>query len=107
MSLAHASTARPAAQQPRSLALREALGQLTPAFAALAEGGDANTTQAALHATRARRLMTDAEQTGGSHSQLIARLVETCAGDTLRLTGTTDSRVPLSGDTHYRRAGRP
>ena len=59
------------------------------AFAAWAEGGDASTTQAARHATQARALVTGAAQMDGSHSQLIARLVETCADDTLRLTGQT------------------
>ena len=52
LSLAHASAAGLAVQQPHSRAWREALGELTSAFATLAEGGDASATQAALHATR-------------------------------------------------------
>jgi uncharacterized membrane protein YgaE (UPF0421/DUF939 family) len=82
LSLAHASTARSIAAQLHSPALREALSELTSAFAALTEGGDAS---AAAHATRARVLVTSATQTDGSASQLIASFVETCADDTLRL----------------------
>ncbi len=81
--------------------MREALGELTSAFAALAKGGDANATRAARHALRVRALMTGAAQTVSPHSQLIARLVQTCADDTLRLTGKTGSRVPLSGDASH------
>jgi uncharacterized membrane protein YgaE (UPF0421/DUF939 family) len=90
LSLAHASTAR----QAYSPAVREALGELTSAFAALAEGGEANATQAAARAIRARVLATSAAQTNGSQSQLVASLVETCADDTLRLSGKTGNKVP-------------
>jgi hypothetical protein len=46
--------------------------------------------------------VTGAAQTDGSPSQLIASLVETCADDTLRFTGTTgiqDAKVfpPATG----------
>ena len=88
LSLAHAGTAGPAgsagsaARQPHSLAVREALGELTSAFAALAEGGHAS----AAHAIRARTLATVAEQAGDPHSQLMASLVETCSDDTLQLS---------------------
>jgi hypothetical protein len=34
-----------------------------------------------------RRLVAGAGPTGGWHSQLIVKLVQTCADDTLRLTG--------------------
>jgi cyanophycinase-like exopeptidase len=63
------------------------------AFAALAEGGDANSARAAAHAIRARVLVASGTQTGGSQSQLIASLVETCADDTLRLTVKTGNQV--------------
>jgi hypothetical protein len=101
LSLAHASSARSAADQPHSPALRDALGELTSAFAALAEAGDANATQAALHATRARVLATGAARAGGPHSQLIARLIQTSADDTLRLTGKTGSKAPLPGNASH------
>jgi len=94
LSLAHASAARSAARQPHSPALREALSELMSAFAALAEGADANSAQAAAHAIRARILVTSVRQTDGSQSQLIASLVETSADDTLRLTARTGSKVP-------------
>jgi uncharacterized membrane protein YgaE (UPF0421/DUF939 family) len=87
VSLAHASTAGSAAQPPSPPAVRAALGELTSAFAALAEGGGSSATRAARHAARAQELITGAAQASGPHPQLIARLVETCAGDTLRLTG--------------------
>jgi uncharacterized membrane protein YgaE (UPF0421/DUF939 family) len=88
LSLAHASTIGSADQQPHPPALGEALGELTSAFAALAEGsGDANAAEAARHAFRARVAAAGAAQAAGPHSQLIARLAETCADDTLRLTG--------------------
>jgi uncharacterized membrane protein YgaE (UPF0421/DUF939 family) len=86
LSLAHASTAGSGTQQAHSLDLRGALGELTSAFAALAAGGCASDAQAARHAIRARALATGAAQADGPHSQLIARLVQTCADDTLRLT---------------------
>jgi hypothetical protein len=90
LSLAHASTAAPAAgpaaRPPHSLALREALAELTSAFAALAEGGGASAAHAAEHAIRARTLAANAEQTDDSHSQLMARLVETSSDDTLRFS---------------------
>jgi uncharacterized membrane protein YgaE (UPF0421/DUF939 family) len=97
-SLAHVSTAGSAAQLPPPPAVREALGELTSAFAALAEGGDSSATQAARHAARARELVADAAQASGPHPQLIARLVETCAGDTLRLIGNpaTGCRYPAT-----------
>lgn len=93
MSLAHACTAGPTARQPHSPAVREALGELASAFAVLAGGGGASASQAAWHVIRARALVTGSvlaagtEQTGGPRSQLVVRLVETCADDTLRLTG--------------------
>jgi hypothetical protein len=86
LSLAHASTTEFAADPPYSRALREAPAELTLAFAALAEDGDAGGSRAALHATRVRViLVTGAGQPADPRSELIARLVETCAGDTLRL----------------------
>jgi uncharacterized membrane protein YgaE (UPF0421/DUF939 family) len=94
LSLAHASTGRSTARQAYSPAVREALGELTSAFAALAEGGEANAAQAAVRAIRAQVLAADAAQTGSSQSQLIASLVQTCADDTLRLSGKTGNKVP-------------
>jgi ribosomal protein S9 len=83
-----------------SPAVREALGQLASAFAVLAGGGGAGASQAVRHAIRARALVTgtvlaaDTEQTSGPRSQLVVRLVETCADDTLRLTGRGDDTAP-------------
>ncbi len=69
-----------------SVPLHAALGELASAFAALAEGGlNAGAQAAARHAARARGLVTGAAQPPGPHAQLIARLAETCADDTLRL----------------------
>ena len=69
-----------------SVPLHAALGELASAFAALAEGGlNADAQAAARHAVRARALVTGAAQPPGPHEQLIARLAETCADDTLRL----------------------
>jgi uncharacterized membrane protein YgaE (UPF0421/DUF939 family) len=99
LSLAHASTIGSADQQPHPPALGEALGELTSAFAALAEGGgDANAAEAARHAFRARVAAAGAAQAAGPHSQLIARLAETCADDALRLTGKTGSGGPPGGE---------
>ena len=100
LSLAHASVVGPDPNTPNSSyspAVREALGELTSAFAALAEGGDASATQAARHAIRVRVLMTGGVPTSDPHPQLIATLVETCADDTLRFTGKTRNGTPLSG----------
>ena len=87
MSLAHAGAARSVpGLVPRSVPLHAALGELTSAFAVLAEGGLTVTAQEATrHAARARDLVTSAAQPSGPHAQLIARLVETCADDTLLL----------------------
>jgi hypothetical protein len=57
LGLAHASTTEFAAEQPHSGALRAALAELTLAFAALADGGDADGSRAALHATRVRMVL--------------------------------------------------
>jgi uncharacterized membrane protein YgaE (UPF0421/DUF939 family) len=100
LSLAHASIVGPDPKVPNSSyspAVREALGELTSAFAALAEGGDARATQATRHAIRVRVLMTGAVRTSDPHPQLIATLVETCGDDTLRFTGKTRNGMPLSG----------
>lgn len=94
LSLAHASTAAPADQQPQCPAVCAALGELTSAFTVLAGGADADVTEAARHAIRIRALMTGAEQARGPHAQLIARLLETCAEGTLRLARETASTVP-------------
>jgi hypothetical protein len=45
---------------------------------------------------RIRTGMTGAERPGGPHAQLIARLLASCAADTLRLARETASAVPLS-----------
>jgi uncharacterized membrane protein YgaE (UPF0421/DUF939 family) len=96
LSLTHVGSAGPtAASHPFPPGLTGALTELTSAFAALAEGGNAGAERAAQHAIRARALAVGAEQTGGagstggSRSQLVATLLETCAGETLRLTGRT------------------
>jgi uncharacterized membrane protein YgaE (UPF0421/DUF939 family) len=89
LSLAHASTpglARPAAGRTATSVLREGLDELAMACAALAEDADAHTDRAAAHAVRARTLVS-AAQAGDPRAQLIARLIETCADDTLRATG--------------------
>jgi uncharacterized membrane protein YgaE (UPF0421/DUF939 family) len=84
LSLVHASTVPPDAGQPPAPAPREALRELT---SALAVQGGPDATRASQHAVRARCLVTDAAQTGGPHSQLVARLIQACADDILRLTG--------------------
>jgi uncharacterized membrane protein YgaE (UPF0421/DUF939 family) len=83
--LAHASTARSISGEAQPRALREAMAELGLAFGALAEGAD--DAVAAKHATTARTLVAAAGQANGPHQQLVARLVETCADDTLRFTG--------------------
>jgi uncharacterized membrane protein YgaE (UPF0421/DUF939 family) len=72
--------------------LREALRELTSAFAVLAEGGDAE--DAAAHAIRARRLAAATGPADGSPSRLIGRLIEASADDTLRLA---DPQIPPEG----------
>jgi hypothetical protein len=101
LSLAHASIAgaaphppAPHESAPHVPACREALGELTSAFAALAAGGDTSTTQAARHAIRARVLATGAAPTSDPYPRLIAVLVETCADDTLRFTGKAGNGMP-------------
>jgi hypothetical protein len=90
LSLAHATSAgRTApARQPRETALSPALGELSLAFAALAQAGhdSGGAPQAAAHAARAKALVAGVAQPGTPDSGLIARLVETCADDTLRFT---------------------
>jgi hypothetical protein len=71
----------PQAGPPLPAAVREALGELTAAFAGLAEPGDP--ARAAEHAACARSLATAADQSS-SQAQLMARLIETAADDTLR-----------------------
>jgi uncharacterized membrane protein YgaE (UPF0421/DUF939 family) len=90
LSLAHASTTGSAAPPPQSPAGGDALGELASAFAALAEGGSAGTTQAVAHTAGARAVISSTAPTGSPHSQLIARLAETLADDTLRLTESQD-----------------
>lgn len=85
--LAHTSTGRPTGGPPQPRALREALGELGLAFEALAGGGGGHEAEAARHAIRARTLASDAVRPDDPHLQLVARLVETCADDALRLTG--------------------
>jgi uncharacterized membrane protein YgaE (UPF0421/DUF939 family) len=86
LSVAHASTTGPADAGHRdTTALRGALGELTSAFAALAAGGGASAAEAALHASRVRDLVSGAAQPASPHAQLIARLLQACADDTLRL----------------------
>jgi uncharacterized membrane protein YgaE (UPF0421/DUF939 family) len=85
LSLAHTSAIGRAVQRPHSPGLRQAMGELTSSFTALAERGGANATPAAAHALQARILATGHALTGDAESQLIARLIEICADDTLRL----------------------
>jgi uncharacterized membrane protein YgaE (UPF0421/DUF939 family) len=87
LSLAHASSTRTAGQQPEPAAVRQSLGELTAAFAALAA---AAATEAAVHADHARGLTT-AARASSPHSALIASLVQTCADDILRLTGAVQA----------------
>jgi Fusaric acid resistance protein-like len=75
------------------------LGELAPAFAALAgeiSGGGTSAAEAAGRARQALALMAGEAQSGGPHAQLIARLAAACAGDTLRLTARTPIGQPDS-----------
>jgi hypothetical protein len=76
---------------PDWTALRPALHELSRAFAALAEAGDVGAAQ--LAALAARALVTGIGQPAGPNYDLIARLVETCAADTLRFTRTAGKTV--------------
>jgi hypothetical protein len=112
VSLAQACTTGPTARPPHPPAVHEALGELASAFAVLAGGGDASASQAARHAIRARALVAGSaraagqEQAGGPRSQLVVRLVETCADDTLRLTGAEITpRPPMIVDRNLRNPG--
>jgi uncharacterized membrane protein YgaE (UPF0421/DUF939 family) len=96
LSLVHAAADAPGAREPPFPALHQALGELTPAFAVLAEAGQAGAAKAAAHATRARHLAEAAGPAGGSHAQLVGRLIETCADDILRLAGQAAN--PPRGD---------
>jgi hypothetical protein len=84
----HADAAAPQTQEPLPPALREALHELAFAFAALAEAGDTDAAQAAAHATRARCLAAGPAEAGGLPAQFVGKLIEGCADDTLRLTGS-------------------
>jgi uncharacterized membrane protein YgaE (UPF0421/DUF939 family) len=105
LSLTHASMAAPDVEQGLPPAQRQALHELASAFTTLAQGGD--TARAAEHVTQARCLATQAVPTqtvptqtvptGGVRSQLIARLIQTCADDTLPLT-THGSQIPGPGE---------
>jgi uncharacterized membrane protein YgaE (UPF0421/DUF939 family) len=94
LSLVHAAADAPEARQPLPAPLHQALHELTSAFTVLAgnarEAGDADAGKAAAHAARARDLASAASPADGPHPQLVARLIEACADDTLRLTETED-----------------
>jgi uncharacterized membrane protein YgaE (UPF0421/DUF939 family) len=83
LSLVHASTGATGSDELPP-AQRVALQELTSAFAALA--ADADATQAARHAIRARSLVAEAVPADSLPAQLIARLIQTCAEDMLQLT---------------------
>jgi hypothetical protein len=116
LSLVHADAVAPDAREPLPATLREALRELTSAFAVLAETRDAGTSQAAAHAVRARCLAAGAAEMDGLPLQLVGRLIEACADDTVRLTGGSDGgrrdpaappskvppKSPLSGDVRPR-----
>jgi uncharacterized membrane protein YgaE (UPF0421/DUF939 family) len=87
LSLVHAAAAAPDAREPLPPALREALQELTSAFAVLGEAGHPDTRRAVARAARARGLAAGAAKTDGRHAQLVGELIEACADDTLRLTG--------------------
>lgn len=111
LSMAHASAAEPTALD--SPALRHALDELTSSFAALAEGDGASAARAGPHAVQARSLVTrilepGAPETGDAQARLIARLIQTCADDTLRLTPAAagHARARPAGTAHGTRARR-
>jgi uncharacterized membrane protein YgaE (UPF0421/DUF939 family) len=91
LSMTHAVAGAPQAGPPLPAALRDALGELTAAFADLAEPGDP--ARAAEHAACARSLATAADQ-AGSQAQLMARLIETAADDTLRFASPPPATNP-------------
>jgi len=91
LSLVHAAAGAPEARQPLPAPLHQALHELTSAFTVLvADAGEVGAGNAAAHAARARRLASAASPADGPHPQLVGRLIEACADDTLRLTGTED-----------------
>jgi uncharacterized membrane protein YgaE (UPF0421/DUF939 family) len=91
LSLVHAGADVREARQPLPVPLRQALHELTLAFTVLAGlAGEADATEAAEHASRSRRLASAADAADGPHSELVGRLIETCADETLRLTETED-----------------
>jgi uncharacterized membrane protein YgaE (UPF0421/DUF939 family) len=91
LSMMHAVASAPQAGPPLPPVLREALGELTAAFAVLAEPGDP--ARAAEHATRARSLATAADG-ASSQAELMARLIETAADDTLRFADPRPATNP-------------
>jgi uncharacterized membrane protein YgaE (UPF0421/DUF939 family) len=91
LSMVHSVASVPQAGPPLPAALREALRELAAAFAVLAEPGDP--ARAAEHATCARSLATAADQTS-SQAQLMARLIETAADDTLRFASPPPATKP-------------
>jgi uncharacterized membrane protein YgaE (UPF0421/DUF939 family) len=92
LSMVHAIASAPR-PGPLPAALRDALGELTAAFTVLAEPGDP--ARAAEHAARARALATAAAaDPTGSQAQLMARLIETAADDTLQFASVRPATNP-------------
>jgi uncharacterized membrane protein YgaE (UPF0421/DUF939 family) len=104
LSMVHAVASAPRAGPPLPAALRDALGELTAAFAVLAKPGDpapgdpapADSARAAGHATRARALATAADQTS-PRAQLMAWLIETAADDTARFAAGPSPAITPGG----------
>ena len=67
--------------------LRVAIRQLAGALGALAEHGEAGTSEAVARAARAGRLAAEGRHEPGTHALLIASIIDACVGDLCRVVG--------------------
>lgn len=92
LSMVHAMASVPSGGTSLPPALRDALGELTGAFAVLA--GPADPARAAKHATRARSLAGAAADQESMQARLMRWLIETGADDTLRIADPPPAADP-------------
>ena len=67
--------------------LHGAIHQLSAALGALAENGEAGTSEAVAGAARAGRLAAEGRHEPGTHALLIASIIDACVGDLYRVVG--------------------
>jgi len=67
--------------------LHGAIHQLSAALGALAENGEAGTSEAVAGAARAGRLAAEGRHEPGTHALLIASIIAACVGDLYRIVG--------------------